>query len=111
LKHARSYFTRLQQSWTVNNLDELADFTTQEMFTALTHELRARGKVEKAEVVALDAKLLGIEHDPKEHLASVRFTGTIRIDGELEQFDEVWNLTKPADGKTGWLLAGIQQLN
>jgi predicted lipid-binding transport protein (Tim44 family) len=111
LKHARSYFTRLQQSWTVNNLDELADFTTQEMFTALTHELRARGKVEASEVVALDAKLLGIEHDPKEHLASVRFSGTMRVDGELEQFDEVWNLTKPADGKTGWLLAGIQQLN
>jgi predicted lipid-binding transport protein (Tim44 family) len=111
LKHARSYFTRLQQAWTVNNLDELADFTTQEMFTALTHELRARGKVEASEVVALDAKLLGIEHDPQEHLASVRFTGTMRVDGELEQFDEVWNLTKPADGKTGWLLAGIQQLN
>jgi predicted lipid-binding transport protein (Tim44 family) len=111
LKHARGYFTRLQQAWTVNSLDELADFTTQEMFTALTHELRARGKVEASEVVALDAKLLGIEHDPQEHLASVRFTGTMRVDGELEQFDEVWNLTKPADGKTGWLLAGIQQLN
>jgi predicted lipid-binding transport protein (Tim44 family) len=24
-------------------------------------------------------------------------------------FDEVWNLSKPVDGKTGWLLAGIQQ--
>jgi len=41
----------------------------------------------------------------------VRFTGTMRVDGELETFDEVWNLTKPVDGKTGWLLAGIQQLS
>ncbi len=111
LKHARTYFNRLQQAWTANNLDELAEFTTQEMFTALTHELRRRGKVESSEVVTLDAKLLGIEHDAQEHLASVRFTGTMRVDGELEQFDEVWNLTKPVDGSSGWLLAGIQQLN
>ena len=111
LGNARSYFGRLQAAWAANNLDELADFTTQEMFTALTHEMRARGKVERAEVVSLDTKLLGMEHDAREHMASVRFTGTLRVDGELEPFDEVWNLTKPADGKSGWLLAGIQQLN
>jgi len=111
LGHARSYFGRLQNAWAANNLDELAEFTTREMFTALTHELRARGPVGSTEVVTLDARLLGIEHDAGEHLASVRFTGTMRVDGELETFDEVWNLTKPVDGKTGWLLAGIQQLS
>ncbi len=111
LKHARTYFGRLQNAWAGSNLDELSDFTTQEMFTALTHELRARGKVDRIEVESLDAKLLGIEHDSREHLASVRFTGKMRVDGEAEAFDEVWNLTKPLDGKTGWLLAGIQQLN
>jgi predicted lipid-binding transport protein (Tim44 family) len=110
LGHARSYFGRLQNAWAANNVDELAEFTTQEMFTALTHELRSRGAVGSTEVVTLDVKLLGIEHDAREHLASVRFTGTMRVDGELETFDEVWNLTKPVDGKTGWLLAGTQQL-
>ena len=111
LEHARTYFGRLQQAWSSDNFDELSEFTTQEMFTALTHELRARGKVDKSEVVTLDARLLGMEHDAQEHMASVRFTGTMRVDGELEPFDEVWNLTKPVDGSTGWLLAGIQQLN
>ena len=24
-------------------------------------------------------------------------------------FDEMWNLVKPVDGSSGWLLAGIQQ--
>jgi len=109
--HAGTYFRRLQGAWAANNLDDLAEFTTQEMFTALTHELRARGPVSSTEVVTLDARLLGIEHDAREHLASVRFTGTMRVDGELETFDEVWNLTKPVDGNAGWLLAGIQQLN
>ncbi len=110
LANAKSYFTRLQTAWDRSNLDELSEFTTHEMFTALTHELRARAGSSKSEVVALDAKLLGIETNATEHLASVRFTGTLRVDGELEQFDEVWNLSKPTDGKTGWLLAGIQQL-
>jgi predicted lipid-binding transport protein (Tim44 family) len=26
-------------------------------------------------------------------------------------FDEVWNLSKPMQGNTGWVVAGIQQLN
>jgi predicted lipid-binding transport protein (Tim44 family) len=110
LANAKSYFTKLQTAWDKSSLDELSEFTTHEMFTALTHELHARAGSSKSEVVTLDAKMLGIESSATEHLASVRFTGTLRIDGEMEPFDEVWNLTKPAEGKTGWLLAGIQQL-
>lgn len=112
LANAKSYFGRLQAAWDKGNLDELAEFTTDAMFTALTHELRARGGGTSAtEIVALDASLLGIESSSTDHLASVRFSGTLRVDGEIEQVDEVWNLAKPADGKTGWLLAGIQQLS
>jgi predicted lipid-binding transport protein (Tim44 family) len=81
------------------------------MFIALTHELRARGGGHsRTEVVALDAELLGIESDANEHVASVKFDGTLRIDGEIERVSEVWNLAKPANGRGGWLLAGIQQM-
>jgi predicted lipid-binding transport protein (Tim44 family) len=80
------------------------------MFIALTHELRGRAGNTKTEVLALDAKLLGIESNATEHMASVRFTGQLRVDGEIESFDEAWNMSKAADGKSGWLLAGIQQL-
>jgi predicted lipid-binding transport protein (Tim44 family) len=112
LANAKSYYGRLQAAWDKGDLDELAEFTTHEMFTALTHELRARGGgTSRTEIVTLDATLLGIETSATDHLASVRFTGTLRVDGEIEQVDEVWNLVKPVDGKTGWLLAGIQQLS
>jgi predicted lipid-binding transport protein (Tim44 family) len=42
---------------------------------------------------------------------SVRFTGLLREDGTVlpKDFDEIWNLVKPVDGSSGWLLAGIQQ--
>jgi predicted lipid-binding transport protein (Tim44 family) len=47
------------------------------------------------------------------HWASVRFSGTVReaAGGAPEAFTEVWNLVKPRDGSSGWLLAGIQQMH
>jgi len=106
---ARSHYVKLQQAWDTGNLDELSEFTTNEMFIALTHELRARAGQSKTEVVSMDAELLGIESTADEHVASVKFDGTLRVDGEVERVSEVWNLTKPVSGG-GWVLAGIQQL-
>jgi predicted lipid-binding transport protein (Tim44 family) len=112
IARAKGYYAQLQAAWDTGNLDQLAEFTTQEMFTELTHELRNRGGgTSRTEIVTLDAALLGIETGATEHLASVRFAGTLKVDGEVEQVEEVWNLAKPVDGSTGWLLAGIQQLN
>lgn len=109
LAAARSHYLKLQEAWDSGNLDELSEFTTNEMFIALTHELRARAGHSKTEVVSLDAELLGIESTADEHIASVKFDGTLRVDGEIERVSEVWNLAKPVRGG-GWVLAGIQQL-
>lgn len=110
--NAKSNFAKLQAAWDSGNVIELGDFTTNELFIAITHELRERGaQAHKTEILKLDAELLGIESSATEHMASVKFDGLLKIDGEEEKVLEVWNLTKPADGKSGWLLAGIQQLN
>ncbi|MGZ8994291.1 MAG: hypothetical protein ACXW16_09780, partial [Burkholderiaceae bacterium] len=69
----------------------------------------ARGGQSKTEVVTLDAELLGIESTADEHIASVKFDGTLKVDGESERVSEVWNLAKPVRGG-GWVLAGIQQI-
>ncbi len=93
-----------------HDLDEIAEFTTNDMFIALTHELRTRAGTSKTEVAALDAELLGIDSGSDVRAASVKLKGTLRIDGALEPVSEVWNLEKPVSGRGGWLLAGIQQL-
>ncbi len=111
LANAKSYYARLQAAWDSGSLEHLEEFTTPQMFIALTHELRARGGATHTEVVKMDATLLGIDSLPDEHVASVRFSGEVRVDGELETVDEVWNLSKPTSGRHGWLLAGIQQLS
>jgi len=111
LGRAKDYFAKLQAAWDRGNVAELQEFTTQDMFVALTHELHARTGGTRTEVLALDATLLGIESSATEHLASVRFAGSLRVNGEIEPVDEVWNLSKPVSGSSGWLLAGIQQLS
>ena len=111
LARAQEYFGKLQAAWDRGDVGALEEFTTRDMFVALTHELRARNRGTRTEILTLDATLLGIESTPAEHLASVRFAGSLRVDGDVEQVDEVWNLSKPADGAAGWLLAGIQQLS
>ncbi len=111
LKNAKSYFAKLQSAWDSGSLEDLQEFTTNDMFIALTHELRARSSNTTTEVESIDATLLGVETVAGDHVASVRFTGTLKVDGEVEAVDEVWNLSKPVNGKHGWLLAGIQQLS
>ncbi|WP_432259196.1 Tim44 domain-containing protein [Cupriavidus sp. TMH.W2] len=112
LRNAKVHFVRLQAAWDAGNLDDIREFTTPEMFAEIKMDLSERGaEVNKTDVVTLEARLLGIESAPAQHLASVRFSGMIRERaGEAAQpFSEVWNLAKPASGAGGWLLAGIQQ--
>ena len=109
LNAAKANYVKLQEAWDSGDLAELSEFTSNDMFIALTHELRARGGKSSTEVVTLDADLLGIESNADEHIASVKFNGTLKVDGEVERVSEVWNLAKPVRGG-GWVLAGIQQL-
>jgi len=109
LTAAKANYVKLQQAWDSGDLAELSEFTSNDMFISLTHELRTRGGQSNTEVVTLDAELLGIESTAAEHIASVKFEGTLKVDGEAERVSEVWNLAKPVRGG-GWVLAGIQQL-
>ncbi len=114
LHNARAQFVRLQGAFDAADLNQLSEFATPEMFTELRRQVRERsGAANRTDVVALEAELLGIETTATEYIASLRFHGLIREDenAAAEDFDEVWNLTKPVDGRGGWLLAGLQQLN
>ena len=68
---------------------------------------------QRAHIVALNANLLEVATEKGQHSASVRFSGMMRETPGTEPvgFEEVWNLVKPVDGSSGWLLAGIQQMH
>jgi predicted lipid-binding transport protein (Tim44 family) len=111
LDDARQSFLRFQSARDRSDLRELDECTTDEMFNALRHELRVRAMPSRTEVIELTASLLAIETAAGEYRASVRFSGNLKINGEDERLDEVWNLSRPVDGSSGWLLTRIQQLN
>jgi predicted lipid-binding transport protein (Tim44 family) len=110
-KHAKDQFIRLQAAYDAGDREALADVMTPEMIGEITRELDGNAVRLPTKVDKLDAEVFDVETQGDRHWASVRFTGTLRDgDGPPIAFDEVWNLTKPADGSSGWLLAGIQQL-
>ena len=112
VRQAKLNFIRLQQANDRREIDSLRDVTTREMFESLKAELEARGsQPQQTEVVELTASLLEVVTEDRLHWASVRFSGAIREQpgAVAETFEEVWHLQKPIDGKSGWLLAGIQQ--
>ena len=75
-------------------------------------ESHTGGGSNKTDVVMLNAQLLGIEELSDAYLASVEFSGMIREDvsAGASPFREVWNMTKPKSGGSGWLVAGVQAL-
>ena len=114
LRQAKLSYIRLQTANDAGNVEELREFTTPEMLTALKADIDARGGAKQfTDVVTLNADLLEVVTDGDMHWASVRFSGLMReIPGQApSSFEEIWNLAKPVDGSNGWLLAGIQQMH
>lgn len=113
LRTAKTSFIRLQAAWDKGDVTDLNQFTTPEVFAELKMQIQERGaQKDFTDVVSIDAQVLGIETVNNEYMASVQFNGMIKPapDALAEPFAEVWNMTKPVNGTSGWVLAGIQQL-
>lgn len=113
LKGAKLNFVKLQMANDAGQLDEIREFTTNELFEELKKDVLARNvQRQETDIVNLGADLLELTTEQDRHWASVRFSGMVRetAAAEAAAFEEVWNLVKPADGSSGWLLAGIQQM-
>ncbi|MEO7241614.1 MAG: TIM44-like domain-containing protein [Variovorax sp.] len=117
LAAAKRNFITLQNAWDQADIKALRAMMTDGMVTEIQSQLAERGAhiggaPNQTEVVALEAQLLGIEELPDAYMASVEFTGVIREDPAAgpSPFREVWNMTRPASGGGGWLVAGVQAL-
>lgn len=112
LRNAKANFIRLQAANDVGNLDDIREFTSPEMFAEIKLQYEERGRAkQETDVMQLDAEVLDVTTEDRRHVVSVRFHGVIREEAGAApaNFDEVWHLTKPVDGSSGWVVAGIQQ--
>jgi predicted lipid-binding transport protein (Tim44 family) len=110
-REAKLNFIRLQAAFDAGNLDDLRAFTSPEVFAEIRMQLAERSEAQVTDVMTLDAEVLEAVDEGSRHVVSVRFTGRVReaADQDAQPLDEVWHLTKPADGQGGWVIAGIQQ--
>ena len=107
---AKLIFVRMQAANDAGDLEDLRKFTTPELFASLRLDLQDRGEVQQqTDVVQLKAQVLDTAVDGDRHIVSVRFDGLIREDigAAAVPFDEVWHLSRPADGSRDWAIAGI----
>jgi len=117
LQAAKTNFATLQAAWDRSDLATLRSMMTDEMLTEIRQQLSEReahtgGPANQTDVVMLEAQLLGIEDLGDTYMASVEFSGMIREEPSAgpSPFREVWNMTKPKTGTSGWLVAGVQAL-
>jgi len=117
LKAAKANFVSLQAAWDKSDIPALRVMMTDTMLKEIQAQLAEReahtgGPVNQTEVVMIEAHLLGIEDLGDEYMASVEFTGMIREEPSAgpSPFREVWNMIKPKNGRSGWLVAGVQAL-
>ncbi len=117
LSAAKANFVTLQAAWDRSDINALRIMMTDSMLKEIQTQLSERevhtgGPVNHTEVVMIDGKLLGIEDLGNDYMASVEFSGMIKEDPSsgASPFREVWNMTKPKNGGSGWLVAGVQAL-
>ena len=113
---AKRNFMALQKAWDHSDIPTLRAMMTDQMLAEIQSQLAERertapGQANATAVDMLEAQLLGIEEQDELYLASVEFSGMIREDSSgPNPFREVWNMTKPKNGRGGWLVAGVQAL-
>ena len=117
LAAAKRNFVTLQDAWDRADIAMLRTMMTDGMVSEIRAQLSEReahagGQANRTDVVMLQAQLLGIEDLSDGYLASVEFSGMIREEPSAgpSPFREVWNMSKPKSGSTGWLVAGVQAL-
>ncbi len=118
LASAKQNFVTLQAAWDRSDINSLRVMMTDSMLSEIQSQLADREQhtgvgLNHTEVVALEAKLLGIEELDAVWLASVEFNGSIKEDPSQSPgpFREVWNMSKSKSGTGGWLVAGVQALH
>lgn len=113
VRNAKVNFIRLQAANDAGNLDDIREFTSPEMFAEIRMAIAERnGADQETDVVQLNAQVIDVAEEAGRYIVSVHFSGQIREErnGPVENFSEIWHMTKPTDGSRGWVIAGIQQV-
>jgi len=111
-RNAKLNFVDMQAAHDRKDLSAIRDRLTPELCKEIEADMQAAGDAaQTTDVVTLNAEVLDVVTEADLYVVSVRFSGLIReaADQAPQEFSEIWHLEKPVSGRSGWLVAGIQQ--
>ncbi|AOY02189.1 hypothetical protein BJP62_03800 [Jeongeupia sp. USM3] len=111
LRQARASFLHMQALNSPEQLEELRNYLTPQMFDTLQAEIGSNQDL--AEFPELQVELIDTGDDNGQLVASARFSGKVSesLGAPAVPFAEVWHFVKLKPNDPRWVLAGIQQVN
>ncbi|TDR50604.1 putative lipid-binding transport protein (Tim44 family) [Halomonas ventosae] len=106
---AKEHFMTLQRAWDNNDFAGIQEYVTPELYNLLREERDQQPANNRTEIVRLFAELGDIREVGQEAEATVIFHGIIAENGEENEFNETWHLTRQLRDGAPWYLQGIEQ--
>lgn len=114
VRSAKASFIRLQAAYDAKDLNDIREYTTPEVFSEISMQVREMGDAKQVtDVVTLDAEVVDVATEGDLVIVSVRFSGLIRENAEdsAQPFSEIWHVQKnQTQPNANWYVAGIQQI-
>ncbi len=114
LRGAKAAYTRMQASWDRRDLDDIANFATEDVMKELRRQAEEDPNPGKTEILLVNASVIEVRDEGDLRRVAVYFDVLMREDQRAarpEQVREVWHFVcSRADGDS-WKLDGIQQLS
>ncbi len=114
LDGAKAAYVRLQGAWDARDLDDLRQFTSDEVFEVIKGQAAEDPAPGRTEILLLEARLLEVKALGNQTVATVLFDAMLR-EGDptspAEQVREAWHFSRyETGGSSHWVVEGIQQL-
>ncbi|WP_273144629.1 Tim44-like domain-containing protein [Halomonas sp.] len=109
LGDAKEHFMTLQRAWDNNNLGGIQEYVTPALYNLLREERKQHPANNRTEVVRLFAELGMVQELGQHAEASVIFHGILDENGEHNEFNETWHLTRELRDGAPWHVQGIEQ--
>ncbi|WP_030074630.1 Tim44 domain-containing protein [Halomonas alkaliantarctica] len=106
---AKEHFMTLQRAWDNNDLNQIQEYVTPELYNLLRQERAEQPANNRTEVIKLFAELGDISEYDSHAEATVIFHGILEENGEQIEFNETWHLTRTMRDQAPWYLQGIEQ--
>ena len=113
IEGAKAAFTRLQRSWDARDLNDIRQFTSDEVFGEIERQAKEDPTPGKTDILLLQAFLQDVRSVGNQTLATVLFEATVREDGNMDHTEEVreaWHFSRyESGGDAHWVVEGLQQ--